>query len=104
MPIGLMLATLSSRREFDDEWLLERKFNGERCVAHKVGGAVRLESRTGKKFTSTYPEVRAAVAAQHMRELVLDGEVVAYEAEQTSFGRLQQRLGVTAPSAELIAA
>jgi hypothetical protein len=104
MPIGLMLATLSARREFGDEWLLERKFDGERCIAHKVGDVVRLESRTGKELTSTYPEVHAAVAAQHMRELVLDGEVVAFEAEQTSFGRLQQRLGVTGPPAELIAA
>lgn len=104
MSIGLMLATLSSRRELGDEWLLERKFDGERCVAHKVGDTVRLESRTGKELASTYPEVRAAVAAQHVRELVLDGELVAFEAEQTSFGRLQQRLGVTAPSAELIAA
>jgi bifunctional non-homologous end joining protein LigD len=104
MPSGLMLATLSSRRELGDEWLLERKFDGERCVAHKVGDTVRLESRTGKELTSTYPEVRAAVAAQHARELVLDGELVAFEADQTSFGRLQQRLGVTAPSAELIAA
>jgi bifunctional non-homologous end joining protein LigD len=104
MPIGLMLATLSSRREFGDEWLLERKFDGERCVAHKVGDTVRLESRTRKELTSTYPEVRAALVAQHARKLVLDGEVVAFEAEQTSFGRLQQRLGVAAPSAELIAA
>ena len=29
----LMLATLSDRREFGDDWLLERKFDGERCVA-----------------------------------------------------------------------
>jgi bifunctional non-homologous end joining protein LigD len=104
MPIALMLATLSARREFGDDWLLERKFDGERCVAHKVGDAVRLESRTGKELTGNYPEVRAAVAAQRPRELLLDGEVVAFEAEQTSFARLQQRLGVTTPSTELIAA
>jgi DNA ligase D-like protein (predicted ligase) len=104
MPIALMLATLSARREFGDDWLLERKFDGERCVAHKVGDAVRLESRTGKELTGNYPEVRAAVAAQRVQELLLDGEVVAFEAEQTSFARLQQRLGVTAPSTELIAA
>jgi DNA ligase D-like protein (predicted ligase) len=104
MPIALMLATLSARREFGDDWLLERKFDGERCVAHKVGDAVRLESRTGKELTGNYPEVRAAVAAQRPRKLLLDGELVAFEAEQTSFARLQQRLGVTAPSTDLIAA
>jgi bifunctional non-homologous end joining protein LigD len=35
---------------------------------------------------------------------LLDGEVVAYEAEQTSFSRLQQRLGVREPSPELVTA
>ena len=99
-----MLATLSDRRDLGDEWLLERKFDGERCVARKSGDVVRLESRTGKELTGTYPEVSSAVAAQRARELLLDGEVVAYEGEETSFGRLQQRLGVSVPSAELLAA
>jgi bifunctional non-homologous end joining protein LigD len=102
--IQLMLATLTDRRDFGDDWLLERKFDGERCVARKDGGDVRLESRTGKDLTGTYPEVRAAVAAQRAQELLLDGEVVAYEGEQTSFSRLQQRLGVRKPSPERVAA
>ncbi|MFZ2032250.1 MAG: non-homologous end-joining DNA ligase [Candidatus Dormiibacterota bacterium] len=100
MPIPLMLATLSDRRDFGNDWLLERKFDGERCVARKAGGDVRLESRTGKDLTATYPEVRAALAAQRAREFLLDGEVVAFQGEQTSFSRLQQRLGTSAPSRE----
>jgi DNA ligase D-like protein (predicted ligase) len=104
MPIALMLATLSDRREFGDEWLLERKFDGERCVARKEGKVVRLESRTAKDLSGTYPEVRAAVAAQRAPGLVLDGEVVAYDGEQTSFSRLQQRLGQTNPSKQQVAA
>jgi DNA ligase D-like protein (predicted ligase) len=104
MAIALMLATLTDRRDFGDDWLLERKFDGERCVARKRGRNVRLESRTGKDLTGTYPEVRAAVAAQRARNLLLDGEVVAYDGEQTSFGRLQQRLGVRTPSPDRVAA
>jgi bifunctional non-homologous end joining protein LigD len=104
VPISLMLATLTDRRKFGDDWLLERKFDGERCVARKDGDLVRLESRTAKDLTGTYPEVRAAIAAQRARGLVLDGEVVAYDGEQTSFSRLQQRLGVTSPSREQVAA
>src|SRR6266404_6598940 len=104
MPIALMLATLTDRREFGDDWLLERKFDGERCVARRHGGDVRLESRMARDLTRTYPEVRAAVAAQRARDLLLDGEVVAYDGEQTSFSRLQQRLGVTDPSADHVAA
>ena len=103
MVIALMLATLTDRREFGDDWLLERKFDGERCVARKVGSGVRLESRTGRDLSGTYPEVRSAVAAQTSRDLVLDGEVVAYDGDQTSFTRLQQRLGVAGPSPEQVA-
>ena len=104
MPTALMLATLTDRREFGDDWLLERKFDGERCVARKGAGEVRLESRTAKDLTGTYPEVRAAVAGQRNSDLLLDGEVVAYDGSQTSFGRLQQRLGLTNPSEEHVAA
>ena len=63
---------------------------------------MRLESRTGKDLTGTYPEVRAAIAAQQARDLLLDGEVVAYDGDQTSFTRLQQRLGVTRPAPEQV--
>ena len=98
-----MLATLTDRRDFGDDWLLERKFDGERCVARKTGDQVRLESRTGKDLTATYPEVSGAVAAQRSQGLLLDGEVVAYDGDQTSFTRLQQRLGVARPTAEQVA-
>jgi DNA ligase D-like protein (predicted ligase) len=101
--IPLMLATLTDRRDFGGDWLLERKFDGERCVARKVGSQVRLESRNGRDLTSTYPEIHAAVVAQPSRDLLLDGEVVAYDDDQTSFTRLQQRLGVTNPSPEQVA-
>jgi bifunctional non-homologous end joining protein LigD len=103
MTVALMLATLTDRRDFGDDWLLERKFDGERCVALRSAGVVRLESRTGKDLTGTYPEVRAAVADQRGGDLLLDGEVVAFDGEQTSFSRLQQRLGTARPAAELLA-
>jgi len=102
MSIALMLATLTDRRDFDEDWLLERKLDGERCVARKDGADVRLESRTGKDLTGTYPEVRTAVAAQAGRQMLLDGEMVAYDGEQTSFSRLQQRLGDAQPPPQLV--
>jgi bifunctional non-homologous end joining protein LigD len=104
MAIPLMLATLTDRRDFGEDWLLERKLDGERCVALKRGEGVRLESRTGKDLTGTYPEVAAAVAAEAASTLMLDGEVVAYDGDQTSFSRLQQRLGTASPRPELMAA
>jgi bifunctional non-homologous end joining protein LigD len=102
MAVPLMLATLTDRRDFGDDWLLERKLDGERCVARKDGDDVRLESRTGKDLTGTYPEVSAAVSAQPTRGLLIDGELVAYDGEQTSFSRLQQRLGVSRPGPALV--
>jgi DNA ligase D-like protein (predicted ligase) len=102
VPIALMLATLTDRRDFGADWLLERKFDGERCVARKADDTVRLESRTGKDLTGTYPEVRAALAAQRLDRFLVDGEVVVFDGEQTSFSRLQQRLGVTGPSPALV--
>ncbi len=98
-----MLATLTEGRGFGDEFVLERKFDGERCAARKDDGQVSLESRTGNDLTRTYPEVAGAVAVQRPRGLLLDGEVVAFDGDQTSFGRLQQRLGVRTPSPELVA-
>jgi len=103
VPIPLMLATLTDRRDFGEDWLLERKLDGERCVARKQDVSVRLESRTGKDLTRTYPELRSALAEQAVRQVLLDGEVVAYDGGQTSFSRLQQRLGVARPSAQLMA-
>ena len=64
---------------------------------------MRLESCAGKDLTSIYPEVNAAVVVQRSRGLLLDGEVVAYDGDQTSFTRLQQRLGVARPTAEQVA-
>jgi DNA ligase D-like protein (predicted ligase) len=104
MAIPLMLATLTDERDFGSDWQLERKLDGERCVAVRDGDGVRLESRTGKDLTSTYPEVAVALARQRTRAFVVDGEVVAYDGEQTSFARLQQRLGVRDPSPEHVAA
>ncbi len=71
-----------------------------------ASGAVTCgsSSRTGKDLTATYPEVRDALITQQADEFLLDGEVVAYQGDQTSFSRLQQRLGTTAPSREQIAA
>jgi bifunctional non-homologous end joining protein LigD len=102
MSNGLMLATLTDRRDFGDDWLLERKFDGERCIARRERTTVRLESRTGKDLTGTYPDVRAALAAQRATRFVLDGELVAFDGDETSFGRLQQRLGITSPSPALV--
>jgi bifunctional non-homologous end joining protein LigD len=96
------LATLTRDRFFDQDWIYERKFDGERCLAYRHGGSLRLLTRNQKEVSSTYPEIAAALAAQPAGDFVVDGEVVALTAGATSFSRLQQRLGVRSPAPELM--
>jgi bifunctional non-homologous end joining protein LigD len=98
------LATLTSDRFSDPAWLYERKFDGERCLAYSAGGEVRLMTRNQKQVSGTYPELVTALAGQEHRDFVIDGEVVAFDGETTSFSRLQQRLGQHQPTAMLLAA
>jgi DNA ligase D-like protein (predicted ligase) len=95
-----MLATLTEDRFSDPAWIFERKLDGVRCLARRsADGAVRLLSRNDKDMSRTYPEIAVAVSEQAGVELVLDGEVVAFEGRRTSFERLQGRLGLTDPDA-----
>ncbi len=95
------LATLTRDRFSDPAWLFERKLDGERCLARRAGGGLRLMTRNRSDVSSTYPELRQALSDQSSRDFVCDGEVVAFDGQATSFGLLQQRLGVRDPGAEL---
>ena len=98
------LATLTRDRFSDPAWIFERKLDGERCLAYVGGGGdVRLMSRSQHQITSTFPEIAEALAAQGRKECVVDGEIVAFDGNQTRFERLQQRLGLVRPSADLLA-
>ncbi len=96
-PGSAMLATLSERRTFDDGWILERKLDGIRALAVRVGDRVRLLSRTGKSLDAAFPELLDALAAQPCGDFAVDGEIVALHRGVTDFGRLQQRMGLTDP-------
>jgi bifunctional non-homologous end joining protein LigD len=98
------LATLTRERFSDPAWYYERKFDGERCLAYRSGDRLRLMTRNQKDVSDTYPELTAALTAQASSDFVVDGEVVAFDGDQTSFSRLQQRLGVRHPGADLVAA
>ncbi len=93
-----MLAVLSDRRDFDGDWLFERKLDGVRALAVRDGDRTRLLSRTGRAMDGTYPEIADALAAQTCRDFAVDGEVVAFSRGRTEFSRLQQRMGITDPA------
>ena len=96
------LATLTKERFSDPAWLYERKLDGERCLAYVSDGKVTLETRNRKDVTATYPELHDALVTQATTDLVADGEIVSFDGAATSFARLQQRLGVHHPSADLV--
>jgi len=92
-----MKATLSKRRFSDPDWVFEPKLDGVRCLAYRDGQGVRLCSRTGKDLNPAYPELVDALVAEPAADFVLDGEIVAFEGERTSFERLQRRMQVRDP-------
>ena len=97
------LATLTKDRFSAPDWLFERKLDGERLLAFRDGGRVRLLTRNDRDVTTTFPEVTEALEAQAADGFVIDGEVVAFRDDQTSFSALQQRLGVIHPEPGLVA-
>jgi bifunctional non-homologous end joining protein LigD len=70
-------------------WSYEVKLDGYRALAIKSAGKVRLRSRNDKDFNSRYPAIVAAFGPLP-DETVIDGEVVALDAEgRPSFHALQ---------------
>ncbi len=81
-------------------WSFEVKWDGIRAIAYVQPGRLRLESRNLREIGDGYPELRGLLLQTSMRELVLDGEIVAFdETGRPSFSRLQRRMHVTAPAA-----
>lgn len=89
-----MLATLTKDRFSDKNWIFERKFDGERCLIFKDHEKVFLKSRNDKSLNATYPELIDAAKKFNVDQIILDGEVVAFEGKATSFEKLQPRFGL----------
>jgi bifunctional non-homologous end joining protein LigD len=96
-----MLATLTDRRFSNPAWIFERKLDGERCLAFRRAGGVHLVSRNQKRLDGTYPEVVEALAGDLRHDVIVDGEIVAFERGRVSFARLQHRMGITDPALAL---
>lgn len=92
------LATLTDSRFSDPDWLYERKLDGARVLAGRDGGDPVLWSRNHKRVDASYPELLEALAGQGER-FVVDGEVVAFDGDRTSFAKLQNRMHLTDPRA-----
>jgi bifunctional non-homologous end joining protein LigD len=75
-----------------DDWQHEIKFDGYRVQAHKMGSRVVIYSRNGHDFTERFPPIAELLHGLPAKAAVLDGEVVASNADgRPNFARLHVR-------------
>jgi bifunctional non-homologous end joining protein LigD len=94
-----MAAVLAKQPPTGSGWAWELKWDGIRALGYVDGGRVRLFSRRGNEVTHRYPELRKLGEALGSLDVVLDGEIVAFDENgQPSFERLQSRMHVESES------
>lgn len=83
----------SGDKPFDDkDWIFEIKWDGYRSVAELKDGKIQLYSRNGISFAEKFTKVADALQPQK-HEMVLDGEIVAYNSEGKPDFQLLQKIG-----------
>ena len=98
-----MLATAGTLPQDDEKWAYEVKWDGVRALVAVDGGRLRITSRAGNDVTASYPELRPLGLQLGSTSVLLDGELVAFNAEgRTDFGMLQARMHVGRPGAALL--
>ncbi|HEX2493875.1 MAG TPA: ATP-dependent DNA ligase [Steroidobacter sp.] len=89
-PVSPMLAQTAADvhealRQLKGEVAFEWKLDGARIQVHKAADVVRIYSRNLNDVTGAVPEIVAQARALSVREIVLDGEAIAF----TTSGRPQ---------------
>jgi bifunctional non-homologous end joining protein LigD len=90
--INPMLAKLTHNHFSDKNWIYERKLDGERCLIFKERNKIRIMSRNKKDLNHVYPEVVNAFNKQKSKNFVVDGEMVTFKGNVSSFSKLQNRM------------
>ncbi|SDO54343.1 ATP-dependent DNA ligase LigD ligase module /ATP-dependent DNA ligase LigD phosphoesterase module /ATP-dependent DNA ligase LigD polymerase module [Nakamurella panacisegetis] len=82
-----------------DDWRFEGKWDGVRAIVEVADDYFRLVSRNGNDVTASYPELRELSRTLAGHVVVLDGEIVAMDADgRSDFGLLQRRMKLTRPA------
>jgi bifunctional non-homologous end joining protein LigD len=90
--ISPMHAALGEKAFRSEEWMWEPKLDGYRVLAFVGDKGVKLRSRRGLELAA-FPALRAELAEQAVHGMVLDGELVAFDAAgHASFNALQNRV------------
>jgi bifunctional non-homologous end joining protein LigD len=90
-PVEPMLATLVQEPFDRAGWVYEEKYDGDRTLAYRARGRVRLVSRGLKDVTGSFAEVARALEALPGGDFALDGEVVVFDGKGVSRFQLLQR-------------
>src|SRR5580693_3756508 len=104
-----MLASLTDAPLADPQFVYEPKYDGIRAIVEIAPkGRTRLWSRLGNEKTHQFPEVVAALeswARRRTTPLVLDGEIVALDADgkPAGFQQLQGRIHLREPGRSSVA-
>jgi bifunctional non-homologous end joining protein LigD len=99
-----MLAKPGGLPRDDDAYAYEVKWDGVRALVAVDGGRARARSRRGRDITPTYPELRELGRALGATEVLLDGELVAFDPDgRPSFERLQRRMHASETAARRLA-
>ena len=94
MPSSLspMHAELADAAFDRPDWMWEPKLDGYRALAFVSEKGVKLKSRRGLELAA-FPRLEQELARQAVSTMVLDGELVAFDAEgKPSFNALQNRV------------
>jgi len=87
------LATLVDSVPSGPGWIHEVKYDGYRCLIATGGGKTRAYTRTGLDWSDKFSTITAAFDDLDVPSALIDGEVVALDANgRPSFGALQDAL------------
>ncbi|MFC6878454.1 non-homologous end-joining DNA ligase [Actinomadura yumaensis] len=101
-PVRPMMADTGELPADAGRWGLELKWDGVRAIAYVSADGVRASGRKAGDVTARYPELSVLADLLPQHDVVLDGEVVAFEDGRPSFERLQRRMHVQRPDQRLI--
>lgn len=88
-----MFATRGTSVPAGPDWLHEVKWDGMRVLVEVAGDRVRTWSRNENDVTVSFPELRG-LGESLGHDVLLDGEVVAFDDGVPSFGALAERMHV----------
>ncbi len=111
-PVAPMLAqtatdTAEALRQLTGDVAFEWKMDGARIQVHRSADTVRIYTRNLNEVTAAVPEIAEVVRALPVRDLILDGEAIAFNASgrphpfQTTMRRFGRKLDVETLRAEL---